>query len=118
MNYNDYRRKSKKINVGGVAIGGDAPISVQSMTNTDTHDVEATYRQVEALAAAGCDIVRITAPDEESISTFRELKRRGILVRHFSGERIKEFNRITVGTMEEMQGFLRATEEILKEKRK
>ena len=80
MNYNDYRRKSKKINVGGVAIGGDAPISVQSMTNTDTHDVEATYRQVEALASAGCDIVRITAPDEESISTFRELKRRGIKV--------------------------------------
>lgn len=80
MNYNDYRRNSKKINVGSIAIGGDAPISVQSMTNTDTHDVEATYRQVEALALAGCDIVRITAPDEESISTFRELKQRGITV--------------------------------------
>ncbi|MBP3376971.1 MAG: flavodoxin-dependent (E)-4-hydroxy-3-methylbut-2-enyl-diphosphate synthase, partial [Clostridia bacterium] len=80
MNYNDYRRKSKKITVGGIAIGGDAPISVQSMTNTDTHDVEATYRQVAALADAGCDIVRITAPDEDSVKTFSELKRRGISV--------------------------------------
>ena len=50
------------------------------MTNTDTHDVEATYRQTAALEAAGCDIVRITAPDLESIDTFTELRRRGIRV--------------------------------------
>ncbi len=80
MNYNDYRRKSKKITVGGIAIGGDAGISVQSMTNTDTRDVEATYRQVASLADAGCDIVRITAPDEDSVKTFAELKRRGVTV--------------------------------------
>ena len=80
MNYNDYRRKSRKITVGGVSIGGDAEISVQSMTNTDTHDIEATYRQVTRLADAGCDIVRITAPDEESIDTFSELKRRAVTV--------------------------------------
>ena len=80
MNYNDYRRKSRKIDVGGIAIGGDAKISVQSMTNTDTHNVEATYLQVKKLAEAGCDIVRITAPDEESVKTFKELKQRGIVV--------------------------------------
>lgn len=80
MNYNDYRRKSRKVLVGDVAVGGDAVISVQSMTNTDTHDVEATYRQTLALADAGCDIVRITAPDEESVKTFAELKQRGIKV--------------------------------------
>ena len=80
MNYNDYRRKSRKINVGGIFIGGDAPISIQSMTNTDTHDVEATYKQTLALANSGCDVVRITASDEESVKTFSELKRRGISV--------------------------------------
>lgn len=80
MDYNSYRRKTRLVNVGGVKIGGRAPISIQSMTNTDTHDVEATYRQTKALAEAGCDIVRITAPDLESVETFRELVRRGIKV--------------------------------------
>ncbi len=64
--------------MGDLFIGGDSPITVQSMTNTDTHDVEATYRQVLRLQEAGCDIIRITAPDEESVATFSELKRRGI----------------------------------------
>ena len=80
MDYNSYRRKTREVNVGAVKIGGSAPISIQSMTNTDTHDVEATYRQTKALAEAGCDIVRITAPDLESVETFRELVRRGITV--------------------------------------
>lgn len=78
MKYNEYRRKSRLITVGNVKIGGDQPISVQSMTNTDTHDVEATYKQVLRLADAGCEIVRITAPDIESVATFKELKRRGV----------------------------------------
>ena len=78
MKYNDYRRKSRKIKVGNLYIGDDSTITVQSMTNTDTHDVEATYRQVLRLQEAGCDIIRITAPDEESVETFAELKRRGI----------------------------------------
>lgn len=78
MNYNDVRRKSSYIKVAGVGIGGGYPISVQSMTNTDTHDVEATYRQISALAEAGCDIVRLTAPDIEAAKTFAELKRRGV----------------------------------------
>ena len=80
MDYNSYRRSTSAVTVGRVGIGGDHPISVQSMTNTDTHDIEATYSQVRALESAGCDIVRITAPDIESVKTFVELKRRGITV--------------------------------------
>ncbi len=78
MNYNDIRRRTPSLKVGNVGIGGDYPISIQSMTNTPTEDIEATYKQVEALEAAGCDIVRITAPTLESAETFRELKRRGV----------------------------------------
>ena len=78
MDYNSYRRKTTPIRVGNITVGGDSPVSVQSMTNTDTHDLEATYRQVSALADAGCDIVRITAPDLESVYTFRALKARGV----------------------------------------
>lgn len=80
MNYNAYRRKSAPVKVGSVGIGGEYPIPVQSMTNTDTHDVEATYRQITALAKAGCDIIRITAPDIESVDTFRILKEREVKV--------------------------------------
>ena len=57
------RRKTRQIHIGSVAIGGDAPISVQSMTNTKTTDTEATAAQIRALAAAGCDIVRLAVPD-------------------------------------------------------
>ncbi len=78
MKYNEYRRSSRAIKVGGVGIGGTSPISVQSMTNTDTHDVESTYRQVIALSDAGCDIVRITAPNVESVNTFAQIKARGV----------------------------------------
>ena len=78
MKYNDYRRQSREIRVGNIAIGGKSPISVQSMTNTDTHNVDSTYDQAIRLRDAGCDIIRITAPDVESANTFAELKRRGI----------------------------------------
>ena len=54
---------TKQINVGGVPVGGGAPVPIQSMTNTPTHDVDATVRQIEQLAAAGCDIVRVAVPD-------------------------------------------------------
>ncbi len=80
MNYNSIRKNTRKIKVGTIFIGGDAPVTVQSMTNTDTHDIEATYAQVLSLERAGCDIVRITVPDEESALIFRELKSRGITV--------------------------------------
>jgi (E)-4-hydroxy-3-methylbut-2-enyl-diphosphate synthase len=65
------RRKSRKIWVGNVPVGGDAPITVQSMTNTLTHDVEATIAQVRALEVAGADIVRISCPDEESTEALK-----------------------------------------------
>ena len=78
MNYQSIRRKTNPITVGNVTIGGTSPVSIQSMTNTDTHDLEATYRQVCALRDAGCEIVRITAPDIESILTFKALKERGV----------------------------------------
>ena len=54
---------TKQINVGGVLIGGGAEVPIQSMTNTPTHDVEATVRQIDRLASAGCDIVRVAVPD-------------------------------------------------------
>jgi (E)-4-hydroxy-3-methylbut-2-enyl-diphosphate synthase len=67
------RRITKRINVGAVAVGGGAPISVQSMTITKTSDVEATLREVYALAGAGCDIVRITCDDEGAAAAFPEI---------------------------------------------
>ena len=60
------RRKSRMIHVGSVPVGGDAPIAVQTMTNTLTHDVRATMEQVLACAEAGADIVRESCPDEAS----------------------------------------------------
>ncbi|GBF32668.1 1-hydroxy-2-methyl-2-(E)-butenyl 4-diphosphate synthase [Desulfocucumis palustris] len=70
------RRKSIAIKVGGVQVGGDAPVSVQSMTNTDTADVAATVRQINELAAAGCEIVRSAVPNREAAAALKEIKRR------------------------------------------
>ena len=69
------RRPSRKIRVGSVEVGGDAPITVQSMTNTLTADAKATIAQVQALEAAGADIVRVSCPDEESTAAFPEIVR-------------------------------------------
>ena len=69
------RRKSRVIRVGDVIIGGDAPISVQSMTNTDSHDYDSTYRQMKELEEAGCDIVRLTLPDLAACETVKKLKK-------------------------------------------
>lgn len=62
MDYNMIRRRTAPLRVGNRVIGGDAPIAIQSMTNTDTYDHAATVAQVRALEAAGCDIVRVTVP--------------------------------------------------------
>ena len=67
------RRKSRQIQVGSVAVGGDAPISVQTMTNTPTPDVSATLAQIERAAEAGADIVRVSCPDEASTAAFRAI---------------------------------------------
>jgi (E)-4-hydroxy-3-methylbut-2-enyl-diphosphate synthase len=68
------RRKSRQIFVGNVAVGGDAPISVQSMTNTETCDVAATVAQIAALEAAGADIVRVSVPSMEAAEAFRQIR--------------------------------------------
>ena len=70
---NIYRRKSRQINVGGVPIGGDAPIAVQTMTNTLTTDIKSTIEQVTAAAEAGADIVRVSVPDIESSKALKEI---------------------------------------------
>lgn len=67
------RRKSKQIFVGDVPVGGDAPITVQSMTNTLTHDVKATVKQIHDLEEAGADIVRVSCPDEESSAALKDI---------------------------------------------
>src|ERR1051326_742395 len=67
------RRKSRKIRVGSVQVGGDAPISVQSMTNTVTADARATIDQVRALEEAGADIVRVSCPDEDSTRALKAI---------------------------------------------
>jgi (E)-4-hydroxy-3-methylbut-2-enyl-diphosphate synthase len=70
-----YRRKSRQVRVGAVAVGGDAPISVQSMTNTLTTDAAATIGQVHALEQAGADIVRVSCPDADSTRALKEIVR-------------------------------------------
>ncbi len=67
-------RKSKVVHIGKIAIGGGAPVAVQSMCNTDTRDVEATLAQINALAAAGCEIARLAVPDEAAASALRLIK--------------------------------------------
>src|ERR1700691_5670973 len=67
------RRKCRQIKVGNVLIGGDAPIAVQSMTNTLTSDAKATIVQVRALEEAGADLVRVSCPDEESTAALGEI---------------------------------------------
>jgi len=69
------RRASRKILVGDVEVGGDAPITVQSMTNTLTADAKATIEQVRQLEEAGCDIVRVSCPDEDSTAAFKAIAR-------------------------------------------
>ncbi|MEZ5492495.1 MAG: flavodoxin-dependent (E)-4-hydroxy-3-methylbut-2-enyl-diphosphate synthase [Gammaproteobacteria bacterium] len=68
------RRKTRQIMVGNVPVGGDAPVSVQSMTNTETRDVAATVAQIDRLVTAGVDIVRVSVPSMEAAEAFREIR--------------------------------------------
>src|SRR5216684_2676058 len=70
------RRKTRKVNVGGILIGGGAPIPVQTMTKTKTSDVNATVDQIRQAADAGCDIVRVTVNDKEAAEAIAEIVRR------------------------------------------
>ena len=68
------KRKSRKVKVGKVYVGGDAPISIQSMTTTDTTDVKATVKQIHELEEVGCDIIRVSAPTMEAAKALKEIK--------------------------------------------
>jgi len=69
------RRKTKKIKVGDIFIGGNAPISVQSMTKTDTRDVKATVKQIKKLEKIGCEIIRVAVPDMKAARALGQIKR-------------------------------------------
>jgi len=69
------RKKTRPVQVGKLAIGGEAPITVQSMTNTDTRNVAATLQQIEELAAIGCELVRVAVPDQEAAVKLKEIVR-------------------------------------------
>ena len=68
------RRKTRQIKVGSLKIGGDAPVSVQSMCSTDTRDVAATVAQIRQLETAGCEVIRVAVPDEEAAATLPKIK--------------------------------------------
>jgi len=70
------RRKTRQISVGNVKIGGDAPVVVQSMTSTKTHDVDATLDQIDRLHRAGCEIVRVAVPHQEDVEALEEIVKR------------------------------------------
>lgn len=70
------RRKTRKVYVGDIAIGGDAPITVQSMLNTKTVDVEGSLKQIEGLRKVGCDLIRLAVPNEQSAYAFGEIAKR------------------------------------------
>ena len=80
MNYNAVRRTTRSVAVGNKIIGGNAPIAIKSMTNTDTHDIDATLSQIRALELAGCDIVRLTVPDVAAADTIFALKQKGVKI--------------------------------------
>ena len=69
------RKETRQISIGGLRIGGGAPISVQSMTNTFTHDVAATVAQIERLEAVGCELVRVAVPDQAAAEAITSIKK-------------------------------------------
>src|SRR3546814_10107369 len=69
------RRPSRQIMVGNVPVGGDAPVTVQTMTNTPTPDAKATIDQIRRCEEAGADIIRVSCPDEESTAALKEIVR-------------------------------------------
>jgi len=69
------RAETRKITVGGIAIGGGSPVTVQSMTNTNTSDIATTVSQIHSLEKAGCDIIRVAVPDMEAAKAVKEIKR-------------------------------------------
>lgn len=74
------RRKTRTVHIGDISIGGDAPVSIQSMTNRPAKDFAGTIEQIQSLAAAGCEIVRIAVPDIETAAVFSQAKKAGVRV--------------------------------------
>jgi len=70
------RKRTRKLQIGGVDVGGDAPIAVQSMTNTDTRNVKATITQINKLAKAGCEIIRVAVPDKKAVDAIPAIKKK------------------------------------------
>ncbi len=68
------RRKTREVNIGGVRIGGNNPVAIQSMCNTDTRDVKATVEQINKLAEAGCEIIRVAVPDMTAANAIKDIK--------------------------------------------
>ncbi len=73
------RKNTREVNIGDIKIGGNNPIAIQSMTNTYTTDVKATVAQIRQLAEAGCDIVRVTVPNEKALAGFAKIKKQSLL---------------------------------------
>ena len=69
------RKFTRKVKVGSVYVGGDSPVSIQSMTNTDTRNVEATLDQIRALYVAGCEIIRVACLDIEDAKAIKQIKK-------------------------------------------
>ena len=67
------RKITRKVKVGSVYVGGDSPVTIQSMTNTDTRDVEATLNQIRQLHVAGCEIIRCAVPDMEAAEAIKDI---------------------------------------------
>lgn len=80
MIYNNIRRKTREVSVGACRLGGNNPVAIQSMTNTDTLDKDGTVRQIKALEAAGCDIVRISVPTLAAAETVLAIKEAGVRI--------------------------------------
>lgn len=80
MKYNDIRRKSKEVRIGKIAIGGDNPIAIQSMTNTDTLDAVATVAQIMEMEREGCDVVRVSVPTMAAADTILAIKEAGVTI--------------------------------------
>ncbi len=80
MNYNEIRRACKEVRVGNVRLGGNNPIAIQSMTNTDTLDAAATVAQIRAMEEKGCNIVRVSVPTVEAAQTVLAIKEAGIRI--------------------------------------
>ena len=98
------RRKTREINVGKVKVGGDNPISVQSMTNTLTKDVKETINQIKQIEEAGADIVRVSCPDQDSTKSLRDIIKNSITIEIFTrinnGNLVNQFSNKTIDTIE------------------